>query len=66
VGVFYVWLGQLARVLGLSITAVWHLSRIFADIILFLTTFAFISQFLTDRLQRWTAYLLALFGSGLG
>ena len=66
VGVFYVWLGQLARVLGLSITAVWHLSRIFTDIILFLTTFAFISQFLTDRPQRWTGYLLALFGSGLG
>ncbi|MCB8942187.1 MAG: hypothetical protein H6658_00280 [Ardenticatenaceae bacterium] len=66
VGVFYVWLGHLARVTGLSITAVWHTSRLLADLILFLTTFAFISQFLTDRFQRWTAYLLALFGSGLG
>ena len=66
VGVFYVWLGQLARVTGLTITAVWHISRILADIILFLTTFAFISQFFSDRWQRWTAYLLALFGSGLG
>jgi hypothetical protein len=66
VGVFYLWLGHLARVTGLTITAVWHLSRIFADMILFLTTFAFICQFFTDRWQRWTAYLLALFGSGLG
>ena len=66
VGVFYVWLGQLARVTGLTITAVWHLSRIIADLILFLATFAFISQFLNGRFQRWTAYLLALYGSGLG
>jgi hypothetical protein len=56
----------LARVTGLTVTAVWHLSRILADIILFLTTFAFASHFFTDRWQRWTAYLLALFGSGLG
>jgi hypothetical protein len=66
VGVFYVWLGQLARVAGSSIMAVWHISRLIADLILFLVTFGFIAQFFPNRQQRWTAYLLALFGSGLG
>ncbi|MEZ4595010.1 MAG: hypothetical protein R3D55_28290 [Chloroflexota bacterium] len=66
VGVFYVWLGQLARGLGVSLTAVWHGSRFVASIILFLTTFHFVAAFLADRRARWTAYLLAIFGSGLG
>ncbi|MCB9009656.1 MAG: hypothetical protein H6656_20215 [Ardenticatenaceae bacterium] len=66
VGLFYVWLGQLARGLGVSLTAVWHGSRFVASIILFLTTFGFVAAFLPDRRSRWTAYLLAIFGSGLG
>ncbi len=66
VGVFYVWLGQLARGLGLSLTAVWHASRFIVSIMLFLTTFRFVAAFLPDRQTRWTAYLLALYGSGLG
>lgn len=66
VGVFYVWLGQLARLLGLSLTAVWHISRFIASILLFLMTFFFVAVFLPDRQTRWTAFLLALFGSGLG
>ncbi len=66
VGVFYVWLGQLARGLGVSLTAVWHGSRFVAGILLFLTTFRFVAAFLPDRRSRWTAYLLALYGSGLG
>jgi hypothetical protein len=66
VGVFYVWLGQLARGLGVSLTAVWHSSRFVASLILFLTTFRFVAAFLPDRRSRWTAYLLALYGSGLG
>lgn len=66
VGVFYIWLGQAARLTGLSLTAVWHLSRFIAAILLFLSTFTFTAVFLADGLSRWTAYLLALFGSGLG
>ncbi|VAW33038.1 hypothetical protein MNBD_CHLOROFLEXI01-4195, partial [hydrothermal vent metagenome] len=66
VGIFYVWLGQLARLFGLSLTAVWHGARFLASIILFLTTFHFVATFLPDKQSRWTAYLLALFGSGLG
>lgn len=66
VGVFYVWLGQAARLLGMSATAVWHTSRILAAVILFWVTFAFIAEFVQARRTRWTAFALALFGSGLG
>jgi hypothetical protein len=66
IGLFYVWLGQVARWTGLSLTAVWHSSRFVADVLLFVVTFWFTAVFLADKLSRWTAYLLALFGSGLG
>ncbi len=66
VGVFYIWLGQLARALGVTVTAVWHGSRVVAQAILSLSTFWFVAQFTNDKTWRWTAYLLALFGSGLG
>ncbi len=66
VGVFYVWLGQLARALGIRVTAIWHGSRIVAQFILSLTTFWFVAQFTHNKTWRWTAYLLALFGSGFG
>ncbi len=66
VGGFYLALGHLARFLGLSLTAVWHLSRVVADLILFLTIFYFVTIFAGDPPTRWIAYLLSLFGSGLG
>lgn len=66
VGVFYVWLGQAARALGLSVTAVWHGSRVVAQIILCFVTFWFVIQFTRQRSHRWVAYLLAITGSGLG
>lgn len=65
-GAFYVWLGLGAKLFGLSLVSVWHWSRITSAIILFLMTFRFVAEFLTDRAARWTAYLLAMFGSGLG
>ena len=66
VGIFYVWLGQAARLLNLPLTAVWHGSRFIAAILLFITTFYTTAVFLSDKLARWTAFLLAMFGSGLG
>ncbi len=82
VGIFYVWLGQLARGLGISLTAVWHGSRMVADIILFLTIYWFAGLFIGGRSEivkdekqvakrqiingRKFAFLLAVFGSGLG
>jgi hypothetical protein len=66
VGGFYLALGHLARALGWSLEAMWLTARVVADLILFLAIFRFIAIFLQDLRARWTAYLLALFGSGLG
>ncbi|MGD2049569.1 MAG: hypothetical protein PVH03_08740, partial [Chloroflexota bacterium] len=66
IGGFYLALGQLARWFHLSLDFIWNGARIVADLFLFLTTYFFISTFLDDKRQRWTAYLLAILGSGLG
>ena len=66
VGGFYLALGHLARTLGWSLEAMWLTARVVADLLLFLAIFGFIAIFLQDLRARWTAYLLALFGSGLG
>ena len=99
VGIFYVWLGQLARLTGLSLTAVWHGSRFVADVVLFGTVYWFVGLFMPENGKQSTinekqstvngqqstennsqlsiinyqlfngrklAFLLALFGSGLG
>jgi hypothetical protein len=66
IGGFYLLLGQVARWFNLSLDYVWNGARVVADIILFLFTFFFICTFLDDKRQRWTAYLLAILGSGLG
>ncbi len=66
VGGFYLALGHLARGLNLSLVAVWHIARIVFDWLMFVAVFGFIATFLRDSRTRWTAYLLAIFGSGLG
>jgi hypothetical protein len=66
VGGFYLLLGHLARFLNLPLVAVWHLARIAADVIMFLAAFGFVATFLREPRTRWTAYLLAVFGAGLG
>ena len=65
-GGFYIALGHFARWVGLTIEGIWHLARIIAGLFLFMVTFGFIATFLEDRQTRWVAYLLAIFGSGLG
>ncbi|MCA9972968.1 MAG: hypothetical protein KC425_22275, partial [Anaerolineales bacterium] len=35
VGIFYVWLGRLARLLGLAPIVIWHAARVVAQLILF-------------------------------
>lgn len=61
---FYLFLGHLARTLGVTIVAMWHASRFFASLVLLLATFGFVRTFLQDSRERWTAYLIAVFGSG--
>jgi hypothetical protein len=66
VGGFYLGLGHIARVTGLTLDAMWHLARVVAELILCMTCFGFIADQLQDLRERWTAHFLALFGSGLG
>ncbi|MEM7117237.1 MAG: hypothetical protein AAF614_32690 [Chloroflexota bacterium] len=66
VGGFYLFLGHLARWLGIGLTAVWHLSRLFFATLLFLTLPPFIHHFLPDRRSQKSAFLLAAFSSGFG
>lgn len=66
IGGFYLALGQLARVLGLSLVQIWHVARMAAGLFLFLATFGFVASFLERPRWRWTAFLLAVLGSGLG
>ncbi len=67
VGIFYVWLGYLGRLTGLSLTTIWYWSRTGSAIILYIITFRFAAEFFpANKNARWTAYLLAIFGSGLG
>lgn len=66
VGGFYLFLGHVARWLGLSLTAVWHLSRTVFACILLLSLQPFMALFLPARSAQKIAFLLAIFGSGLG
>lgn len=66
VGGFYLMLGHLARIMGLSLETIWHLARLVASLLLFLAAYAFITSFVPNRGQQRLAYLLALTGSGLG
>ncbi|MGH2536558.1 MAG: hypothetical protein ACRDHL_04110 [Candidatus Promineifilaceae bacterium] len=66
VGGFYLALGQLARWLSVPLIAVWHGSRLAMGLLLALATFLFCATFLKGRAARWTGYVLALTGSGLG
>lgn len=61
---FYLALGQAARLTGLSSLTAWHVGLFVGNVILFLMIFGFISLFLKQSRQRFTAYMLALFGAG--
>jgi hypothetical protein len=65
-GGFYIGLGHLARIVNIDLVTIWHIARVLLGLILFLTTFVFIAHFVPDKATRWTAYLLSVFGSGLG
>ena len=65
-GGFYLLLGHAARILRLELDTIWFLSRSISSVILFVTTFGFISTYFSEKRERWTAYLIAILGSGLG
>ena len=61
---FYLFLGQVGRLFNLSAVTMWHIGQFGANLFLFLTIFGFISLFLETNKQRFSAYILTLFGAG--
>jgi hypothetical protein len=66
INLFYIALGHLAAVFGLSPMLVYHLARLLCVAALLLAVYWFVAAFALDRAVRRTAYLLACFSSGLG
>ena len=63
---FYLFWGHMARILNLPLLLTLHLSRILGAVILSLVLFQFSGYMFEQPWQRWTAFLLASLGSGLG
>jgi hypothetical protein len=64
--VYMLLLGHLARLFGAPLLTVFHGARVVASLAMFLTAFGFYESVLPERGQRWVAFVLTLFGSGVG
>lgn len=65
--IFYLFLGHLARLTGLSLLLTFHLARVFSSIILIITLYMFyMLVFQSDSNKVFRALLLSSFGSGMG
>lgn len=63
---FYLALGKLSALLGLSPLQMYHAGRLACGLVLLVTAYIFLSLFLESREKRMVAYLLVCFSSGLG
>jgi hypothetical protein len=63
---FYLALGQIARLVNGELLSVYHAARIIGSVILAFSLLNFYRQTLSNRRSLWLAFGLALFGSGLG
>jgi hypothetical protein len=66
INTFYVGLGHLSRLSGLSLVATYQLARLSCGFILLLTLYVFLRIFLRRKHHAWLAYILAATSSGLG
>jgi hypothetical protein len=63
---YYLALGHLARLLGLSLPLVFHLARAVNGLLLLVVIYWFFARLESERWIRRTAFLLAALSSGLG
>lgn len=63
---FYLFLGHLARLTGLSLSMIYHMARVIGTIAMLLSLHRFFVVFVSDRHLGILAFTLAAFGSGLG
>lgn len=66
VKLFYVWLGHLSRMVGVSPLLTYHLSHWVLGMIACLVIYLLLAQFFKEVSARRVAFLLAVGGSGLG
>ena len=64
--VYYLFLGHVASGLSLPLLTVYHAARFLASTSMFVLAFLFYKRMLLESRARWIAFLLTLFGSGLG
>jgi len=63
---FYLLLGHLSALTGLSLILIYHLARLFCGLALLMMAYFFVAYFIRWRAVRWIACLLVCFSSGLG
>lgn len=61
---FYLSLGHLGRLFGLSTVATWHTGLFIANLIFFITLYGFLAHIFPNLLQRHVAYALIILGGG--
>lgn len=64
--VYLLLLGHLARLFGTPLLTLYHSARAVAALAMFLIAFGFYESVLPNRGPKWVAFLLTLFGSGVG
>ncbi len=63
---FHLLLGKFSNLFGLEFIPFYHLARLLCSVLLLTIVYYFIAFFITDIPQRRFAFLLIMFGSGLG
>jgi len=63
---YYLFLGHAADFLHIPLLSLFHLTRVLAAVGMFWLGFVFFRTFLQERFERWIAFLLSLFGAGMG
>lgn len=64
--VYMLLLGHLARLLDIPLLSTYHGARVVAATAMYLVAFGFFESVLPNRAPRWVAFILTLFGSGVG
>lgn len=63
---FYLALGHLARLFGISLVVMFHLARLVASLLMLWSLYKYFKAHLVIPERTWPAFILAVFGSGLG
>jgi hypothetical protein len=63
---YYIFLGHFADFLHLPLITLFHTARFLAAVGMFWLGFYFFKTFLSDTFEAWAAFLLSLFGAGMG